>query len=178
MAIQNRFRPIGACLLVLLPLQAGCTGTTTTEMARVTGVIRLDSKPLDDVEIVLVPETNQGTAGPQASGFSDQAGRFQPQTSLDGATHDGVVVGRYRVALRDLKAVATSAPDPKAEYAGDTAERRGPKARFAPRFADTQSSPFGAVLIGPGAHELVLEVDSRAKAGRASIKSASNGHEG
>lgn len=141
-------------------------------MARVTGVIRLDGKPLDAVEVIIIPEANPGTAGPQASGFSDPEGRFAPRTNLDGASHNAVVAGTHRVVIRDLKAFATAAPDPKQEYAGETAGRP-PKPRFSPRFTEAQSSPFGTVRIGPGVHELVLELNSKTKAGKATVNPAS-----
>lgn len=179
-ARQSLFMTINFCTMpfvafMSISLTVGCSGTSLPDMGQVIGVILLDEKPLDAVEVVLVPEANQGsTAGPQASGFSDQEGRFQPQTNLDGTAHNAVVVGTYRVVLRDLKTMTTAAPDPKQEYAGEAAGH-APKPRFSPRFADLQSSPFGAVIIGPGVHELVLELNSKTKAGKASVNPARPG---
>ncbi|WP_406698962.1 hypothetical protein V5E97_08760 [Singulisphaera sp. Ch08] len=171
---------IRCCSLLVVPLLAlgslaGCSGTSLPEMANVSGVILLDGKPLEDVEVVFVPvPSTGGQPSPEATAFSDPEGRFRPQTMIEGASHDAVVLGTHRVVLRDLKTIADSAPDPKQEYAGETTGRPR-KSRFSPVFAASHTSPLPAVTIGRGPQELVLKLDSRTKTGIAAVTPASGG---
>ncbi len=116
-------------------------GRRVPEMARVSGVIRLDSKPSRRRGDRSGSRDEPRNGGPASQRILGSGGRFRPQTSLDGATHDGVVVGRYRVALRDLEGYrAPPLLIPRRSMRGTRPGARVPSPASPPRFADTQSS--------------------------------------
>jgi len=169
--VRSRYRPVRLVVLVAFALLGmGCNGDSLPDMAEVSGVILLDGKPLDEVEIVFmpVPGLRPESVDPQASGYSDPAGRFRPETRIEGHTYPGVVVATHRVAVRDLKRLSSPVPDPRQETAGETPSRR-PGGRFSPRFADLMSGPFPTVAIGQGPQTIRIELDSKSQTGRATV---------
>jgi hypothetical protein len=86
---------LGACLLVLALLLAGCQGSSV-ELAPVRGRATMGQKGVARVTIQLVPDSKKGTRGPSGVGQTDQDGSFQITTSPHG---EGAVPGRYKVTV-------------------------------------------------------------------------------
>ncbi len=63
-----------ALLCGLLTLAAGCQRGPTWELAVVEGTVTTDGHPLKGVEVVFLPDTDAGAAGPRATSRTDAAG--------------------------------------------------------------------------------------------------------
>lgn len=98
--------PSGLILLVLAA--AGCGGVSDAPvLAKVTGVVMLDGKPLTKGSVQFTPDSSQGTSGRMALGDIGPDGEFTLTTSTPG---DGAQVGFHKVSV-----VCVDAPpfDPK-----------------------------------------------------------------
>jgi len=83
--------------LVLLLLVSGCY-SGEFELARVSGTVTLDGKPVEGVEVVFAPAEQSGTieVGPASVGTTDSQGRFSLKT-VKGS--NGAVVTTHRVSI-------------------------------------------------------------------------------
>jgi hypothetical protein len=82
-------------LLLLLLVLGGCAPTPST----VTGTLRVEGKPLDNVQVLFMPDADAGNTQPQAAGLTDDQGRFT--LSLPNG-QPGCRPGQYRVVLIDF----------------------------------------------------------------------------
>jgi len=84
------------CLCGLLAL-AGCGGPDLPPMAKVTGTVTLDGKPVPRGTIQFIPDSQKGTPkGPPAVGQLDKDGRF----TLVTAGVEGAIGGWHRVRIQ------------------------------------------------------------------------------
>jgi hypothetical protein len=88
------------CALVVL-CSTGCS--RGPEFAEVEGVVTLDGKPLDSVEVLFLPDPEKGNTGPHAKAYTDAQGRYKLR--CEKADKGGTVLGPHRVCLIDLTAV-------------------------------------------------------------------------
>jgi hypothetical protein len=70
-----------------------------SQFAEVEGIITLAGKPLPQVEVVFLPDPEQGTHGPSSSALTDAEGRYRLATDKG---QDGARIGTHRVCIRDL----------------------------------------------------------------------------
>lgn len=140
--------------VVLVGLAAGCS--RGPEFAEVEGVVTLDGKPLDSVEIVFLPDPEKGNKGPRASAYTDEQGRYKLR--CEQADKDGAVVGPHRVCVIDITAVTMLANMPGLRAPGPLAEPLGspekPKAARVPAtYSSAAQTPFHVeVKPGPQTH--------------------------
>ncbi len=72
-------------------------------VAEVTGTVRVNGKPLADIEVYFIPDGQQRTKGPRAVGVTDAEGHYR----LDSGTlGPGALIGHHRVMLVDSLALA------------------------------------------------------------------------
>lgn len=124
-------------------LLTGCP--TRHEFAAVEGVVTLDGVPLDDIEVVFLPEPGAARAGPRSTCITDASGVFRMRTD---AGKDGAVVGACRVTLLDLKAIAAAPDGP-----GKSRPSRVPA-----EYVNATSTPMRNVTVTSGAQTLNFEV--------------------
>lgn len=72
------------------------------EFAEVTGIVTLNGKPLDDVEVQFLPDPGMGNRGPSASCYTDKQGRYTLRCDKYGV--DGATLGQHRVIFVDIHA--------------------------------------------------------------------------
>jgi hypothetical protein len=77
--------------LVLAGLAALC-GCGDSGYVSVSGVVLLDGEPVPEVSVAFSPEDPHGE---NATGFTDESGRFR----MKGAVGDGVKPGKYKVTI-------------------------------------------------------------------------------
>lgn len=84
--------------IVLLPL-VGCEGGDVPRMARVSGRVLVDGKPLANVRVMFAPVGSQDRPfpGPPSSGLTDDTGHYKLFSSKDNS--EGAVVGPCRVRI-------------------------------------------------------------------------------
>ena len=87
-----------ACLIAGMFLVATGCKSKTIEVAPVQGIVTLDGKPLEGIEVHFVPDGEKGTEGPRAIGTTDAKGQFALTCGDRGS---GAVVGHHRVMLVD-----------------------------------------------------------------------------
>lgn len=92
------FKRIALCSAVLL---LGCGESLKT--GEVEGLVVIDGKPGHKLSIQFLPDVDQGTRGPMASGETDAEGKFFLTMLVDGDTQRGAVVGEHRVVINDLQ---------------------------------------------------------------------------
>jgi hypothetical protein len=95
-AVMGQIRIIGwAACAVMLSAAAGCSGKP--KLVPVTGVVKLDGKPVDGVRVYFWPndQTAKTFVNQFAIGFSDKEGKF----SLRGTNGDGIQAGGYKVTF-------------------------------------------------------------------------------
>src|SRR5262252_2054040 len=88
---------LAGCAAALVTL-TGCSGGP--EFAQVTGTLKANGKPLENVQVEFWPEVT----GRRSIGVTDKDGKFSLATD-DGA-RQGAVVGSHKVVLVDLAAYA------------------------------------------------------------------------
>src|SRR5262245_34688316 len=73
------------------------------EFAEVTGVMTLDGRPLESVEVRFLPDAEQGTVGPVSSCYTDAHGRYTMR--CDRNSRAETLIGVHRVVVFDISAL-------------------------------------------------------------------------
>jgi len=89
---------IALCSAALL---LGCGESLKT--GEVEGRVVINGKPGHRLSIQFLPDVDQGTRGPMASGETDAEGKFFLTMLVDGNPQRGAVVGEHRVVINDLQ---------------------------------------------------------------------------
>jgi hypothetical protein len=89
---------LGGCLACLILLGCG-RRADLPPVAKVSGVVTLDGKPLPRGTIQFVPDASKGAEGPTAVGTIDPQGHYRLKT----AGTDGAIVGFHRVGVYALQ---------------------------------------------------------------------------
>jgi hypothetical protein len=99
-------RPVARCAAVVLGgclaclMLPGCgRRADLPPVAKVSGVVTLDGKPLSRGTIQFVPDASKGTAGPTAVGTIDPQGHYRLKT----AGVEGAIVGFHKVGVYALQ---------------------------------------------------------------------------
>ena len=61
-------------LLVLFAAAGGCQRRSTWDLASVEGTITKDGRPLSDIQVVFLADSDTDTKGPRSTGITDDAG--------------------------------------------------------------------------------------------------------
>lgn len=125
------------------------------EFGEVEGVITVNGRPMQDAEVVFMPDPEAATVGPTSSGYTDEKGHYQLVTNKG---QIGAVIGTHRVCIRDL----TTLPTPPMLDAEGNRQRGAPAgakpAARVPRMSATYSSshatPLRGVEVKPGVQTL------------------------
>lgn len=155
-----RLRWSGLLAVVLVDLAAGCS--RGPEFVEVEGVVTLAGKPLPEVEVVFLPNSEKGNTGPRAAAYTDPRGHYK--LHCDQAHRDGTVVGPTRVCIIDITAVASLATMPGMRMPGELAlpEAKAEKGKVSRVPADYQSptrTPLH-VEVEPGQQTLNFDIKS------------------
>jgi hypothetical protein len=145
--VTNRLR--WAMLLMVrctaLALLAGCA--KPREFAEVEGVVTMNGKPLEGIEVLFLPDPEFGNAGNTSIGLTDRQGRYRIHNDRD--KKDGTVLGIHRVLLID-------------SYANtDPAGLANKPSRIPTHYAEAGSTPLKNVEIKTGKQELNFEVKGK-----------------
>jgi len=87
-------------LVLLLVVGTGCS-KPGPELVTVEGTARMDGKPLSGVLVSFLPEVAKGNTGRQASGMTDENGRFRLTYDDPENPRPGAVVGWHVVIVSD-----------------------------------------------------------------------------
>ena len=121
----------GFVLLVLaLSLFAGCSSSDKPAMAKVTGTVRYNGKPMSLASVTFLPEKS-GVRN--ATGSTDANGVYSMTTF---ETNDGVILGKYRVGIVAIEL----APGPP--KAADDITAVPPKMLTPLKYSDPNTSGF------------------------------------
>src|SRR5437762_12210814 len=102
-------RAASALIVLSAPLAAGCGGGA--KIAPVSGVVKLDGKPLANAFVVFQPIATAGTtAGIGSSGSTDANGAYN--LTMSDSEQPGAVVGKHRVEI-NLKVVSDDRANPQ-----------------------------------------------------------------
>ena len=100
---------LAACLSLLALL--GCSKATGPEFAPVTGRVTINGNAPTGCEIVFIPDSTKGQAGPSSVGRIDSEGYF----SLTGpGGRKGAVLGHHRACIHDIVSDITPSSDEEA----------------------------------------------------------------
>jgi hypothetical protein len=128
-------------VLCLALLMAGCA---RREFAEVEGVVTLNGQPLQEVQVLFLPDPDKGNFGNTAFGSTDEQGRYQLVCSRDGK--DGTVVGPHRVCIVDLTV--------EEDETGKVIQ----PSRVPLSYADLAQTPLRNVEIRPGTQTLNFDI--------------------
>lgn len=90
---------IFSCVVLWLVLTiAGCGGSGRPSLAKISGTVQLDGKPLEGAQVGLVLATDAKSKYHRpSSAVTDAQGKFTPQTY---GKDDGLPVGKYKVGVQ------------------------------------------------------------------------------
>lgn len=131
--------------LIVLSVLSGCS---SPEPVLLEGTLQSQGKPLADVLVTFVPDSDDNHLE-SVAGVTNQQGRFD-LSRPDG--RKGILPGNYRVILEDMSIY-------KAERTPDGTLKSPLRERFPRRFKDTIATPLRS-QIRPSDSELVLELES------------------
>lgn len=139
----------GLCCLATLAVFAGCGDKVQT--AEVSGVVTLDGKPLELVQVEFWPD-----AGQRSFGKTDDQGKFTLQ--LDDRTANGASPGMNKVTLKDTWPM-------KDDYISDGGDwvdmSKGKKSRIDSKYYDGTRTPLQVEVKVGQQNVFEFEVDGR-----------------
>lgn len=137
--------------------------------AEVTGIVTVNGKPIEGLEVTFMPDPAKGGSGPVTSVHTDAQGRFRIGAGESGAAGSGF----YRVVIKDPTtslppgAELFDAPDPDPTAKG----KRGAKSprpkqltaksvppRIPRQYGDISGTPLVDIELKPGTQELNFEL--------------------
>lgn len=137
--------------LVALGLVASVGCGETSDVAKVTGVVKLGDEPLEFVHVEFWPENGQ-----RAFGKTDAQGRFELQT--DDRKFVGASPGTNRVVLKDTWHMK----DDYIDGGGDWVDMsKGRKSRIHSKYMDALKTPLTVVVKPDEANEFEFVADPR-----------------
>lgn len=141
---------IRACLvslLVLVLFGAGCN--QGPRLAKVSGVVLLDGKPIEGASVLFTPEAG----GRPADGVTDKEGKFTLQTFEPG---DGALVGKHKVAVVGMRMTGIQATADGLSGEVDTSKVR--EVWFVPKKYSTPETSGIEVEVKRGLEPLKFEL--------------------
>lgn len=127
----------------------GCGGSRPP-MARVSGVVRVDGKPLSTGRVTFWP-----SSGRSAAGWIEEDGSFVLGTFTE---DDGAFVGRHRVTVTP----ATRTPSGPPDFDRDGTPQGWPRSPIQPRYSNPEASGLH-YDIRPGSNRFEIDLDSKAR---------------
>ena len=141
---------VKSCAFMLVVGLLGCGGGTP--MSEVEGVVRLNGKPLDKIQVEFWPTSS----GPRSFGTSDQDGKFKLTT--DDGKHDGASIGNHKVVLHDIGIMG----DKFLGREGETVDMtQGRKSRVAAKYATPETTPISQEVVSGKKNEVKIEVSAK-----------------
>lgn len=135
-----------------IPLGLLCAGCGSgLKLTQVDGVVVVNGKPLDQLQVEFLPDPEQKTKGPRSTGICDAQGRFKLTTDDQ---RPGAVVGKHRVLVTDLKQWEGISPGRE-----DSNKPLKPS-RIPQRYSDAAATPFKNIEVKPGGPSIKLDVTS------------------
>jgi hypothetical protein len=135
----------GVLLLAAVAVVSGCGGGPS--LAEVTGTVKVNGQPLDKIQVEFWPTGD----GPKSVGVTDAQGRY---TLMTDGKHEGAVVGKHKVILRDVGVMG----DRFLGRAGEGVDMsKGRRPRVAAAYADPQRTPVEKTVTG-GKNDIEIEV--------------------
>lgn len=87
---------------------AGCGADNGLTLAKVSGKVTYEGKPVPHGTVFFIPDESKGTVGPSAVGSLTSDGSFVMSTESAG---DGVIVGSHKVGITGVEPVSDSEAD-------------------------------------------------------------------
>jgi hypothetical protein len=156
MQVRNRKRTWLGLILLAPWLAAGCGGP---KLGQVEGVVLIDGKPVKDILVTFIPNSNENTVGPNSTAVTDENGHYQLVCD-DSARRPGAVIGAHRVTLIDMDAVSipSRAHGPPGGKPQAMSKAKGKaKPRVAARYMDWVATPLKE-QVKPGSQTIDLKV--------------------
>jgi hypothetical protein len=91
-------RRLAALAALAVLLSAGCGGSDSYKVARVSGRVTLDGKPLGNAAVMFQPvAAGNAEPGPGSGGFTDDDGRYT--LKVVGKDTPGAIIGKHKVLI-------------------------------------------------------------------------------
>src|SRR5262245_61550617 len=129
--IPGLWRPCVLLFALVLLTATGCG--SSLQFVEVSGVVKLDGKPMPDALVEFLRDPEKGTHGPRALGKTDTEGRFRLVRDDERV---GAVVGFHRVLIQD----ARTFPPTRRESKGKLPVM--PPSRISERYATATDTPL------------------------------------
>jgi hypothetical protein len=136
------------------------------EFAEVTGTVTLNGKPLDEVEIVFMPDPAKRNPGPHSVAYTDANGHYR--VHCERPPEEGALLGPCRVCIRDITALpdlaslpgaAASIPGMALETAPTTPRDKRPKVSRVPMvYTMPDKTPLHDIEVHHGAQVLDFDI--------------------
>ncbi len=147
---MTRFlKTIGRWLLGLTLLVCVTSCSRGPTFAEVSGTVRLNGKPIDQLTVEFVPDPAKGATGPNSIGTTDAQGRFTLATYTN---TPGAVVGQHRVVIKDIINYPTTREGMRAGTMGNK------PVRISARFGDASTTPIHKEVKTGGPQTIDLDV--------------------
>lgn len=160
MRLQGKFGLGLICLVMLATI--GCGGSSRPKMAKVSGTVTLDGKPLEGAQVVFIADG----APRNATGTTDAAGKFTLTTF---EANDGAVLGEHSITVTKMtsSAPAMSADDPSGGYGAAMSSAGGGDATMGGLVSSQLPAKYGDPKqsglkhsVTDGANDVKLELTS------------------
>lgn len=122
-------------------------------MAEVEGVVKMDDKPLDQIQVEFWPTAS----GPRSVGVTDASGRFVLKT--DDGRMTGAAVGNHKVVLRDTTVLGNKVLGRAGE---DIDMSEGRKSRISVDYNFPEKSSISKEVVAGKKNEIEIEVSPSA----------------
>ena len=139
-------------LLFALVFLTGTACNSNPQFVEVSGVVKLNGKPMPEALVEFLPDPAQGTHGPRASGTTDGEGRFRLARDDE---QDGAVVGFHRVLIQD----ARTFPPARNRWSGGKLPVM-PPSRISARYANASDTPLRQE-VKTGQPTIILEITGK-----------------
>jgi len=142
----------------MLMLALFASGCGSSPRATVEGIVTIDGKPLPDVEVQFIPESDQGGGGVPASGYTDESGRYRIEASGSG----GVSVGPNRICVNDARIMVPGGGMDANDGTPGADRKTGPRRSRVPEvYSDATRTPHRAISIKSGVQTIDLSLKNK-----------------
>ena len=157
MLLMN-FKPRVFIILAVLATIAGCA--KQIPVAEVTGIVKLDGKPIPNVRIMFMPDPKKGTVGPISSGLSDDQGRYKLTCEDE---REGAVIGWHKILVYNTGQNLFKTPRNGRRDDDAPAEKVKPKPpgpKVPEKYTASGKTPLDLEVVA-GKNELEIPLNSR-----------------
>lgn len=100
--MQSKYIVSFAAVCFITAMLSGCGGKSY-DLAQVSGVVKYNGEPLEGLAVRFLPNSEEGTSGPDSIGITDANGKYTLVVSSLEDTK-GAVIGKHRVLIEDRMA--------------------------------------------------------------------------